>query len=36
MGFNDTGLILSVLGKAGGYYMGMSERNKKQLKFMIS
>ena len=34
MGFKDTGLILSVLGKAGGYYMGMSQTKKEKSKFM--
>jgi hypothetical protein len=35
MGFKDAGLILSVLAKAGGYYMGMNHRvEKKGIKFV--
>ena len=28
MGFKDAGLLLSVWAKAGGYYMGMNQREK--------
>ena len=30
MGFKDAGLLLSVMAKAGGYYMGWYEREKKK------
>ena len=30
MGFKDTGGIFSVLVKAGGYYVGMSQTKKKK------